>query len=111
MTAKIKTNHFSTLLSLGISRVAIALRIELNEYSSPKMSGAAPIQRRERNDEDVEFDETEESGTVNGLIYDKVYEVAEKFAGTYVGQYATGKVDRLLKLVEDTAKWSLPQSS
>ncbi|XP_037955923.1 uncharacterized protein LOC119685648 isoform X2 [Teleopsis dalmanni] len=43
-------------------------------------------------------------------IYNKVYEMAEKFASTYVGQFAIDRGDRLLKTVEETAKWSLPHN-
>ena len=42
-------------------------------------------------------------------LYDRVYELAEKFASNRFGQFVICKTDRVLKMVEDTAKWSLPQ--
>ncbi|XP_037815928.1 uncharacterized protein LOC119606474 isoform X2 [Lucilia sericata] len=42
-------------------------------------------------------------------MYDRITEVMEKFASTRVGQMMIEKTDRVLKVVEDTAKWSLPQ--
>ncbi|XP_023299751.2 uncharacterized protein DDB_G0281497 isoform X4 [Lucilia cuprina] len=42
-------------------------------------------------------------------MYDRITDVMEKFASTRVGQMMIEKTDRVLKVVEDTAKWSLPQ--
>lgn len=42
-------------------------------------------------------------------FYDKVTQVMEKFASTRMGQMIVERIDRVLKVVEDTAKWSLPQ--
>ncbi|KAH8397232.1 hypothetical protein KR215_010930 [Drosophila sulfurigaster] len=41
-------------------------------------------------------------------FYQKVREQAERFASTRLGQYAIERTDRVLKLLEDTTKWSLP---
>lgn len=57
---------------------------------------------------DIEVDEAEDSGYINGPLYEKFFKVAEIFSASSVGQYVTGKIDNLLKLIEDTAKWSLP---
>lgn len=40
--------------------------------------------------------------------YQKVREQAERFASTRLGQFAIERTDRVLKLLEDTTKWSLP---
>ncbi|XP_055919797.1 uncharacterized protein LOC129951585 isoform X2 [Eupeodes corollae] len=72
-----------------------------------KMSAGEPIQRFDFNN-DIDVEEVEESEYTNGRLYDQFYEMAEKFSGTYIGQYITGKIDSFLKLIEDTAKWSLP---
>jgi hypothetical protein len=40
---------------------------------------------------------------------DKVYHVAESFAATSLGQSVIRHIDRTLWIVENTAKWSLPQ--
>ncbi|XP_001987734.2 uncharacterized protein LOC6559380 isoform X2 [Drosophila grimshawi] len=42
-------------------------------------------------------------------FYEKVREQAERFASTRLGQLVIERVDRGLKLIEDTTKWSLPQ--
>ncbi|XP_055838074.1 uncharacterized protein LOC129906359 isoform X2 [Episyrphus balteatus] len=72
------------------------------------MGESEAIQRLNFNDDDINVDEADESGYINGPIYDKIYKLAETFAATKIGHFVTGKVDGLLKLIEDTAKWSLP---
>ncbi|XP_017040907.1 uncharacterized protein LOC108087843 isoform X2 [Drosophila ficusphila] len=42
-------------------------------------------------------------------FYDRVRELAERFAGTQIGQFVIERADRALVMIEDTAKWSLPQ--
>ncbi|XP_068148112.1 uncharacterized protein Jabba isoform X6 [Drosophila tropicalis] len=42
-------------------------------------------------------------------FYDKVQEQAERFASTRLGQFVIARGDRALRMIEITAKWSLPQ--
>jgi len=42
-------------------------------------------------------------------FYDLVREQAERFSSTRFGQFVIERADRALVLIEDTAKWSLPQ--
>lgn len=42
-------------------------------------------------------------------FYARVREQTERFASTRLGQFVIVRVDRALKLLEDTTKWSLPQ--
>lgn len=42
-------------------------------------------------------------------FYDRVREQAERFASTRVGQFVIERADKALAMIEDTAKWSLPQ--
>ncbi|XP_033154114.1 uncharacterized protein LOC117137023 isoform X3 [Drosophila mauritiana] len=42
-------------------------------------------------------------------FYDRVREQAERFASTRVGQFVIERGDKALAMIEDTAKWSLPQ--
>ncbi|XP_034650986.1 uncharacterized protein LOC117890310 isoform X6 [Drosophila subobscura] len=42
-------------------------------------------------------------------FYDGVREQAERFASTRLGQFMIERGDRALRMIEDTAKWSLPQ--
>ena len=42
-------------------------------------------------------------------LFDTVYKMANKFAATHVGQVVIERSDRLLRMIEETAKWSLPQ--
>uniref|UniRef100_A0A1A9WYX1 Uncharacterized protein n=1 Tax=Glossina brevipalpis TaxID=37001 RepID=A0A1A9WYX1_9MUSC len=43
------------------------------------------------------------------VIYNKLYTWTEKCAETRVGQFLIQMMDRTLKIVEETAKWSLPR--
>lgn len=52
--------------------------------------------------------EISELQTQSGF-YGRVREQAERFASTRLGQFAIVRADRVLKLLEDTTKWSLPQ--
>lgn len=45
----------------------------------------------------------------NDGFFDKIQMVLEKFAYNRVGQTVYEICDRILKVVEHTAKWSLPQ--
>lgn len=47
--------------------------------------------------------------TQEKTFYDRITRVMEKFASNRLGQFIIEKTDRILKVVEDTAKWSLPQ--
>ncbi|XP_016941068.2 dentin sialophosphoprotein isoform X1 [Drosophila suzukii] len=42
-------------------------------------------------------------------FYDLVREQAERFSSTRFGQFVIERADRALVMIEDTAKWSLPQ--
>ncbi|XP_033251682.1 AF4/FMR2 family member 4-like isoform X2 [Drosophila miranda] len=42
-------------------------------------------------------------------FYDGVREQAERFASTRLGQFIIERGDRALRMIENTAKWSLPQ--
>lgn len=42
-------------------------------------------------------------------FYDTVREQAERFASTRLGQFVIARGDRALRMIENTAKWSLPQ--
>ncbi|KRJ99969.1 flocculation protein FLO11 isoform X1 [Drosophila yakuba] len=42
-------------------------------------------------------------------FYDRVREQAERFASTQIGQFVIERADKALAMIEDTAKWSLPQ--
>ncbi|XP_026836463.1 uncharacterized protein LOC6547306 isoform X2 [Drosophila erecta] len=42
-------------------------------------------------------------------FYDRVREQAERFASTRIGQFVIERVDKALAMIEDAAKWSLPQ--
>ncbi|XP_043645512.1 uncharacterized protein LOC122614872 isoform X2 [Drosophila teissieri] len=42
-------------------------------------------------------------------FYDRVREQAERFASTRIGQFVIERADKALAMIEDTAKWSLPQ--
>lgn len=44
------------------------------------------------------------------LPYRKAYEMAELFAATRIGQFVMNRGDSLLKIIEMTAKWSLPRA-
>lgn len=44
----------------------------------------------------------------NQTMMDKIQMVCEKFASTGLGQVVLERCDRVLKVLEETAKWSLP---
>ncbi|XP_011295343.1 probable WRKY transcription factor protein 1 isoform X1 [Musca domestica] len=45
----------------------------------------------------------------NKTVMDKLQMICEKFAATGMGQTILGSCDRVLKVLEETSKWSLPQ--
>ncbi|KAH8356309.1 hypothetical protein KR200_007840 [Drosophila serrata] len=66
--------------------------------------GAKDQRQRDHIDED-EVSELQKSRS----FYDRVREQAERFASTRMGQFVIERADRALVMIEDTAKWSLPQ--
>lgn len=66
-----------------------------------------PIQRQQRTDH-IDEDEVSELQMPRNF-YDRVREQAERFASTWIGQFVIERTDRALRMIEDTAKWSLPQ--
>ncbi|XP_026840912.1 flocculation protein FLO11 isoform X1 [Drosophila persimilis] len=56
----------------------------------------------------IEEDEVSELHRTRSF-YDGVREQAERFASTRLGQFIIERGDRALRMIEDTAKWSLPQ--
>ncbi|XP_023033068.1 RNA polymerase II degradation factor 1 isoform X2 [Drosophila willistoni] len=62
-------------------------------------------QQHEHNIGDDEVSELHKSRN----FYDKVREQAERFASTRLGQFVIARGDRALRMIEITAKWSLPQ--
>ncbi|XP_073813070.1 jabba [Musca autumnalis] len=46
----------------------------------------------------------------NKTLMDKIQIICEKFAATGMGQTILERCDRVLKVLEDTSKWSLPQN-
>ncbi|KAH8337019.1 hypothetical protein KR059_011712 [Drosophila kikkawai] len=67
-------------------------------------TGAKDQRQRDHIDED-EVSELQKSRS----FYDRVREQAERFASTRMGQFVIERADRALVMIEDTAKWSLPQ--
>ncbi|KAH8254663.1 hypothetical protein KR032_011551 [Drosophila birchii] len=67
-------------------------------------TGAKDQRQRDHIDED-EVSELQKSRS----FYDRVREHAERFASTRIGQFVIERADRALVMIEDTAKWSLPQ--
>lgn len=67
-------------------------------------SGAKDQRQRDHIDED-EVSELQKSRS----FYDRVREQAERFASTRIGQFVIERADKALVMIEDTAKWSLPQ--
>ncbi|XP_030378195.1 uncharacterized protein LOC115626833 isoform X3 [Scaptodrosophila lebanonensis] len=61
------------------------------------------------NDDEDEVRDLQKQQPRSGGIYDKVRRQAERFASTWLGQYVIERADRALKMIEDTAKWSLPR--
>ncbi|XP_039956126.1 uncharacterized protein DDB_G0284459 isoform X1 [Bactrocera tryoni] len=47
--------------------------------------------------------------TSGSIIFDKAYQMMERFSSMRIGQFVLERVDRVLRIFEDTAKWSLPQ--
>ncbi|XP_017106864.2 uncharacterized protein Jabba isoform X5 [Drosophila bipectinata] len=64
-------------------------------------------QRQQRTDH-IDEDEVSELQMPRNF-YDRVREQAERFASTWIGQFVIERTDRALRMIEDTAKWSLPQ--
>ncbi|KAM7341979.1 jabba isoform 2-T4 [Cochliomyia hominivorax] len=56
-------------------------------------------------DDDIEVIELTQQKT----FYDRITRLMEKFASNRLGQMIIEKTDRVMKVAEDTAKWSLPQ--
>ncbi|XP_017492598.1 PREDICTED: uncharacterized protein LOC108380715, partial [Rhagoletis zephyria] len=75
---------------------------------------ATQLQQRENhtnavaNKEDELEPIIEATDTSGSVLFDKVYQMMEKFASTRIGQFALERGDRVLRIFEDTAKWSLP---
>ncbi|XP_017125866.1 flocculation protein FLO11 isoform X2 [Drosophila elegans] len=67
-------------------------------------AGAKDQHQRDHIDED-EVSELQKTRS----FYDRVREQAERFASTQIGQFVIERADRALVMIEDTAKWSLPQ--
>ncbi|XP_016991512.1 RNA polymerase II degradation factor 1 isoform X2 [Drosophila rhopaloa] len=67
-------------------------------------AGAKDQHQHDHIDED-EVSELQKSRS----FYDRVREQAERFASTQIGQFVIERADRALVMIEDTAKWSLPQ--
>ncbi|XP_052841389.1 uncharacterized protein LOC128255726 isoform X1 [Drosophila gunungcola] len=67
-------------------------------------AGAKDQHQRDHIDED-EVSELQKTRS----FYDRVREQAERFASTKIGQFVIERADRALVMIEDTAKWSLPQ--
>ncbi|XP_041449223.1 chromodomain-helicase-DNA-binding protein 2 isoform X3 [Drosophila obscura] len=67
-------------------------------------AGGVKGQPRDHIDED-EVTELQQARS----FYDGVREKAERFASTRFGQFVIERADRALRMIEDTAKWSLPQ--
>uniref|UniRef100_W8BFC3 Uncharacterized protein n=1 Tax=Ceratitis capitata TaxID=7213 RepID=W8BFC3_CERCA len=59
-------------------------------------------------DEDVPEPALEPVGS-GSVLFDRVHRMMEKFATTRIGQYVLERGDRVLRTIEDTVKWSLPQ--
>ncbi|KPU77222.1 uncharacterized protein Dana_GF13755, isoform B [Drosophila ananassae] len=66
-----------------------------------------PNQRQQKTDH-IDEDEVSELQMPRNF-YDRVREQAERFASTWIGQFVIERTDRALRMIEDTAKWSLPQ--
>lgn len=47
--------------------------------------------------------------TSGSKIFDKAYQMMERFSSMRIGQFVLERGDRLLRIFEDTAKWSLPK--
>lgn len=60
---------------------------------------------------DSSDDDIQEVEAVSNGFYDKIYGMAEKFAGTRIGQFVIERCDHLLRSIEETAKWSLPKDT
>lgn len=58
--------------------------------------------------EDAQIDEDVEDIPCNSLM-SRLTKISEKVACTAIGQYGIKKLDNILRTVEQTAKWSLPQ--
>ncbi|XP_037714150.1 uncharacterized protein LOC119549906 isoform X2 [Drosophila subpulchrella] len=56
----------------------------------------------------IDEDEVSEL-TKSRNFYDLIREQAERFSSTRFGQFVIERADRALVMIEDTAKWSLPQ--
>nr|XP_036225888.1 uncharacterized protein LOC106627334 isoform X2 [Bactrocera oleae] len=66
-------------------------------------------QQRQANAMEDEQEPLMEVTTSGNIIFDKAYQVMERFSSMRIGQYVLERVDRVLRIFEDTAKWSLPQ--
>ncbi|KAH8401153.1 hypothetical protein KR009_003341 [Drosophila setifemur] len=63
---------------------------------------------KDQHPDHIDEDEVSELQKTHNF-YDRVREQAERFASTRIGQFVIERSDRALRMIEDTAKWSLPQ--
>lgn len=64
---------------------------------------------RENNNNSKDTDHVDQSVETNP-IYDQLFSIGVTLTSNKLGQYAVRKIDRLLWIIENTAKWSVPQN-
>ncbi|XP_053965485.1 uncharacterized protein LOC128867905 isoform X1 [Anastrepha ludens] len=71
-------------------------------------SNAEQQQPHERSETEIEPEPVLEATTSGSVLFDKAYQLMERFSSTRIGQFVLERGDRVLRIFEDTAKWSLP---
>ncbi|XP_028894231.2 transcription factor stalky isoform X1 [Zeugodacus cucurbitae] len=75
----------------------------------PKPEQQQQQQQRQTDGVDEEPEPVIGVTTSGSIIFDKAYQMMERFSSMRIGQFVLERGDRVLRVFEDTAKWSLPQ--